>query len=57
MEIAEWLSAIVGYLFTGFSLQHFGITNTLYAGISIGILSIFILHFSNKPVVRNECSK
>ena len=46
MGTAAWFAAIIGYLFSGFSLQHYGLTNTLFAGTAIAFLSIVILHFS-----------
>ena len=49
---AAWLSAIIGYLFSGYSLQHFGLTNTLLTGTAIAALAICILHFSIKPTAN-----
>ena len=43
MGIAAWLAAIVGYLFSGFSLQHLGFTYTVSIGIVIAFVAIGIL--------------
>lgn len=53
MGTAAWLAAIIGYLFSGFSLQHFGLTNTLFAGAAIALLAIAILHFSVSSTTNN----
>jgi MFS family permease len=52
--MAAWLAAIVGYLFSGFSLQHFGLINTLLAGAAISIISIIILHFTIDNSLRSK---
>lgn len=43
MGIAAWLAAIVGYLFSGFSLQHLGFTYTVSIGIAISFVAMGIL--------------
>ena len=43
LGIAAWLAAIVGYLFSGFSLQHLGFTFTVSISIFIAFLAIAIL--------------
>ena len=41
---AAWLAAIIGYLSSGFILQNFGLTITLFYGITVAVVSILILN-------------
>ena len=41
---AAWLAAIIGYLSSGFILQNFGLTITLFYGITVAVISILILN-------------
>ena len=51
MGTAAWLAAIIGYLSSGFILQKFGLTITLFYGITVAVFSILILNLLVKPKV------
>lgn len=49
MGTAAWLAAIIGYLTSGIILQKFGLTITLFYGVTIAVISILILNLLVKP--------
>lgn len=49
MGTAAWLAAIIGYLTSGFILQKFGLTITLFYGLTVAVISMLILNLLVKP--------